>query len=94
MLDPARLAAHGNTGNTRSVAKVMISLPDELLARIDAEAERRGESRSAVIRGYAAAALEGRNEALAARMRELGARPRKGEGGRGTEIIRAARDQR
>ena len=50
----------------------MISLPDELLARVDAEAERRGTTRSAIMREYAAAALDQRSSQLGAAMRELG----------------------
>jgi metal-responsive CopG/Arc/MetJ family transcriptional regulator len=39
------------------MAKVMVSLPDQLLRRVDAEAKRSGTSRSAILRGYADAAL-------------------------------------
>ncbi len=35
------------------MAKVMVSLPDEVLARIDGEAARRGTSRSAFLRSAA-----------------------------------------
>ena len=34
---------------TRAVAKVLISMPDDLLERIDREAERRGATRSGLI---------------------------------------------
>jgi predicted DNA-binding protein len=37
----------------RPVAKVMISLPDELLARLDEQARRRGTSRSGLLRELA-----------------------------------------
>jgi metal-responsive CopG/Arc/MetJ family transcriptional regulator len=68
-------------GILAAVAKVMISMPDELLARVDAEAERSKRSRSAVIREFAAAGLEDRSAALAERMRALnvGAKPRGGD---------------
>jgi hypothetical protein len=36
----------GHTGYTEAVAKVLISLPDKLLERIDAQTGRAGESRS------------------------------------------------
>jgi len=39
------------------MAKVMVSMPDELLARVDAEAERTGSTRSAVLRGFAESAF-------------------------------------
>lgn len=38
---------------TESVAKVMISLPDELLARLDDRARSRGTSRSGLLRELA-----------------------------------------
>lgn len=38
---------------TDAVAKVMISLPDELLARLDEQARRRGSSRSGLLRELA-----------------------------------------
>jgi len=45
-------------GYTRSpMAKVMISLPDGLLARIDGEAQRRGETRSGFLRDAASRQL-------------------------------------
>jgi metal-responsive CopG/Arc/MetJ family transcriptional regulator len=68
----------------------MISLPDELLARVDAEAERRGTTRSAVLREYAAAALDERSAQLAAAMRELDGRA-VGHGGQVVEQLKAGR---
>jgi predicted DNA-binding protein len=49
----------------------MISLPDELLARLDAEAAERGSTRSAMIRDLSEAALGERERLLADRMRQL-----------------------
>ncbi|HEV3320597.1 MAG TPA: ribbon-helix-helix protein, CopG family [Solirubrobacteraceae bacterium] len=43
----------GNTGYTRLVAKVMVSLPDELLERIDARARMRHATRSGFLRELA-----------------------------------------
>jgi len=41
---------NGNTiGYTRSMSKVMVSLADDLLAELDAEAARRSTSRSALL---------------------------------------------
>lgn len=65
------------------MAKVMISLPDELLARLDAEAERSGHSRSAVLRELAREALDERSTRLAARMRELN----RGSSGHGGDVV-------
>jgi metal-responsive CopG/Arc/MetJ family transcriptional regulator len=58
----------------------MISLPDDLLAEVDAEARRGGTSRSAVMREFADAALGRRRESRAAAMRSLlrEASPRRG----------------
>jgi metal-responsive CopG/Arc/MetJ family transcriptional regulator len=53
------------------MAKFTVSMPDELLARVDAEAQRRGTSRSGVIRELTSAAFDERSARLAARMREL-----------------------
>ena len=80
----------GITGHTRRMAKVMISLPDELLARVDAEAERTGRSRSAVLREFADQALSEREARLAQRMRELN-RAARGHGGDVVAELKAGR---
>jgi metal-responsive CopG/Arc/MetJ family transcriptional regulator len=49
----------------------MISLPDDLLARVDADAERRGLTRSAMLREYAMTALDERSAQLGRGMRAL-----------------------
>jgi metal-responsive CopG/Arc/MetJ family transcriptional regulator len=53
------------------MAKVMVSLPDELLAEVDAEARRSGTTRSAVMREFADAALRRRREGRASALRVL-----------------------
>lgn len=53
------------------MAKVMISLPDELLARLDAQAAERGSTRSATLRDLAETALGERERLLARRLAEL-----------------------
>ncbi len=53
------------------MAKVMISLPDELLALVDARAHERGSTRSATIRELAQAAFGRHSDQLAQRMSEL-----------------------
>ena len=69
---------------------VMVSLPDYLLAEVDAEAQRGGTTRSAVMRGFADAALRRRREGRAAAMRSLlsDASP---HGGRAAELVKATR---
>jgi hypothetical protein len=42
--------AIGNTGYTQPVAKVMISIPDSLLERLDARAQANRETRSGFLR--------------------------------------------
>jgi metal-responsive CopG/Arc/MetJ family transcriptional regulator len=63
------------------MAKVMISLPDELLASVDAEAERRGTTRSGLIRQFTDEALRRRSAERAATIDALFAnvRPRGGD---------------
>lgn len=58
-------------GYTDRVAKVMVSLPDDLLGVLDAEAARRGTTRSGLLRDYIAEGLRHRAEVRASRMREL-----------------------
>lgn len=74
----------GVTGYTQPVAKVMISLPDDLLARLDAQAAERGSTRSATVRELAEAALGQRAHILSDRMRELEA----GATGHGGDVVR------
>lgn len=48
----------GNTVYTRPVAKVMISIPDPLLERLDALADSGGETRSGLLQRLAEAEVE------------------------------------
>ena len=67
-------------------------MPTELLAQVDAEASRLGTSRSAVLRGFADAALRRRHADRAAAMRELllGVTP---HGGNAAERVKATRPE-
>lgn len=58
----------------------MISLPDDLLARVDALASEHGSTRSATIRELSESGLGERQRRLAARMEELEGHAR-GHGG-------------
>jgi hypothetical protein len=49
----------GNTIYTQPVAKVMISIPDNLLERLDAQARANRETRSGFLRRLAERELEG-----------------------------------
>ena len=54
------------SGYTRSMSKVMVSLPADLLAELDAEAERRSTSRSALLARAARRELARRDPELVA----------------------------
>jgi metal-responsive CopG/Arc/MetJ family transcriptional regulator len=73
------------------MAKVMVSMPDELLAEVDAEARRTNSSRSAVLRGFADAALRRRREGRAAAMRSLLPEISAPHGGQAAEQVKATR---
>lgn len=72
------------------MAKVMISLPDELLAQVDAEAQRRGTTRSAMLREFTTDALVRRTAQLALAMRGLAGQAT-GHGGDSVEQLKAGR---
>jgi hypothetical protein len=75
------------------MAKVMVSLPDKLLADVDAIAERDGTSRSAVLRSFAEDALRRRSERRAAAIKEIMKRPGFGGGfgGNSAELVKESR---
>ena len=77
------------------MAKVMISLPDDVLARVDVEARRRGTSRSALLRDAALRELgrpdQGTVDAALARSRARFAHAGSFEA---AALIRADRDAR
>ncbi len=80
----------GHTGYTRLVAKVMVSLPDDLLGSLDAEAARRGTTRSGLLRLYIDEALRGRGEARARLVEGLMRAPGH-HGGRAVEELKRHR---
>lgn len=83
----------GSTGYTRHVAKVMVSLPNELLRAVDAEAANRGTTRSGYLRELAEEAMRRRSLARAARMREIDELegPVLGHGGSVAELVKSTR---
>jgi metal-responsive CopG/Arc/MetJ family transcriptional regulator len=72
------------------VATVLLSMPDDLLKEVDAEATRLGTTRSAVLRRFADLALRERRAARAAAMRTLLEHPGR-HGGRTAEHVKAGR---
>jgi hypothetical protein len=59
-------ASHGNTVYTNPMAKVMISIPDDLLGRLDAQARANRETRS----GFLQRLVENELDTAAARRRK------------------------
>lgn len=76
-----------------SVAKVLISLPDEILEGLDARAGEVGATRSGFLRELIQRELDAARGTRAARVRELLSRPGR-EGGDATAAVRAARRSR
>jgi metal-responsive CopG/Arc/MetJ family transcriptional regulator len=72
------------------MAKVMVSMPDELLSEVDAEASRLGTTRSAVLRGFADLALRKRRADRATAMRSLLAKPSR-YGGAAAKLVKDTR---
>ncbi len=71
--------------------KVMVSMPDALLAEVDAEAERAGTSRSAVLRGFAEAAIQQRRTDRATAIRKLVSEHAAPRGGNVADLVKATR---
>lgn len=72
------------------MAKVMISLPDEFLARVDAQANAHGSTRSATIRELAEVGLGERQRRLSEQMSALEGTAR-GHGGNAVRDLKAGR---
>lgn len=72
------------------MAKVMVSMPDDLLSEVDAEASRLGTSRSAVLREFAGFALRRRRTDRAAAMDMLLQHAAR-HGGEAAERVKATR---
>jgi hypothetical protein len=82
-------------GYTAGMSKVMVSLPDELLARIDLEAKRRSTSRSALLAVAASRELERRgSEEIAQAIARSEERFRQAGPFDAADVIRLERDSR
>ncbi|MGO8863651.1 MAG: hypothetical protein ACLQRH_23240 [Acidimicrobiales bacterium] len=77
------------------MAKVMVSLPDDLLQAVDIEAGRRGTTRSGYLRELAEETLRRRSTRRAERMAEIDAEdgPITGHGGDVAELVKANRPE-
>lgn len=78
-------------GILRRVPKVMVSMPADLLAEVDAEAERTGTSRSAVLRGFAEAVFQQRRTDRATAIRKLVSEAAAPRGGNVAELVKTTR---
>jgi len=72
------------------MAKVMVSLPDELLRQVDAEAARRGTTRSGLLRDFADQSLRRRGADRATRVSKI-AREAGAHGGDVAEVLKRHR---
>lgn len=84
----------GNTVYTHPVAKVMISIPDQLLSRLDQLAKKRGQTRSGLLQALAERELEYFEDEERAEMRRLLELATGRLGGNATQLIREDRDSR
>ena len=78
------------------MAKVMVSLPDELLQAVDTEAAHRGTTRSGLLRELAEEALRLRSVHRAERMAQIDDLngPIMGHGGGVAELVKVSRPER
>ena len=83
-------------GILSDVAKVMVSLPDDLLKAVDIEAERRGTTRSGLLRELAEETLRRRTAHRVERMAQIDDLdgPITGHGGGVAELVKANRPER
>lgn len=74
----------------------MVSLPDDLLRAVDVEADRRGTTRSGLLRELAEETLRRRTLQRVERMAELDDSdgPVAGHGGRVAELVKTTRPER
>jgi hypothetical protein len=82
----------GNTVYTPPVAKVMISMPDDLLERLDAQAHANRETRSGFLRRLAERELEAARAAEREELEELLDKATAPMGGEAAKLIREDRE--
>lgn len=76
------------------MTKVMISLPDDVLERLDREAQLRGLTRSGLIAQFADEASAERHRVRAVKMAQLNSEGCKPRGGNSADLLKQERDQR
>lgn len=85
--------APGNTVYTHPVAKVMISIPDDLLTRLDSQARANRETRSGFLRRLAERELEQQGDNRRRQLEDL-LGPPVHMGGEAAKLIREDRESR
>jgi hypothetical protein len=83
----------GNTVYTHPMAKVMISIADDLLARIDAQAQANRETRSGFLQRLAERELSAQGDDRRKQLEDL-LGPPVNLGGEAAKLIRADRESR
>ncbi|HEX3173123.1 MAG TPA: type II toxin-antitoxin system HicB family antitoxin [Solirubrobacterales bacterium] len=86
------LITSGNTIYTHPVAKVMISIPDDLLGRLDAQAKANRETRSGFLRRLAERELSAEQARERQELEELLDKATAPMGGEGVKLIREDRE--
>jgi len=82
----------GNTVYTSRMAKVMISVPDDLLERLDAQAKRNGETRSGFLRRLVERELDVGRVRRQQHFEDLLAKAKLPMGGESARLIREDRE--
>lgn len=82
----------GNTVYTHPVAKVMISIPDDLLGRLDAQARVNHETRSGLLRRLVERELSVDNTRRRKEFEELLGKATEPMGGNAAQLIREDRE--
>lgn len=82
----------GNTVYTHPVAKVMISIPDDLLERLDAQARANRETRSGFLRRVAELELDASRSKEREELEELLEKATAPMGGEAAKLIREDRE--
>jgi oligoribonuclease (3'-5' exoribonuclease) len=81
-----------NTVYTHPVAKVMISIPDEVLGRLDAYLSKTGETRSGFLRRVAEADIDAAEAARRKHFEDLLEKATAPMGGNAAQLIREDRE--
>lgn len=76
------------------MAKVMVSMPDDLLERLDRRARERGTTRSGLLQELTEREVSAEEEQRRRRIIEILNEPVEGHGGKSAALVRDLRDSR